>query len=100
MLTRRNLLVFIALLLFSKLAGATTITGISASYRNGQTFIVWNVIPAYTGFYYVYRFDHPITNSNIDSAFYAGKVPHDFSLNYFLDLGTDGGSDAAHPAHG
>ncbi|MEO6166165.1 MAG: hypothetical protein ABIO46_00815, partial [Chitinophagales bacterium] len=94
---RRILLIFIALLLFSKLAGATTITGISASYRNGQTFIVWNVIPAYTGFYYIYRFDHPITNNNIDSSFYSGKVPHDFSLNYFLDIGTDGGSDPDHP---
>ncbi|MBX7107141.1 MAG: T9SS type A sorting domain-containing protein [Chitinophagales bacterium] len=94
---RRILLIFLMLNLLVKINQAATITNISASYRNGQTFIVWNVIPNYTGFYYIYRFDHPITNSNIDSCYYAGKVPYNFSLNYFLDIGTKGGTDAAHP---
>lgn len=94
---RRTLPVILTLLFFSTIINAATVTNITASYRNGQTFIVWDVIEDYTGFYYVYRYDHPITNNNIDSAFYAGKVPYNFSLNYFLDIGTKGGSDADHP---
>lgn len=66
----------------------TIVHNINAQYRHGQSFIKWDVIPSYSGFYYVYRFEHPITNNNIDSAKYLGRVPHDFSLNYFLDLGT------------
>lgn len=72
--------------------GGTVVTNIEATYHDGQTFIVWDVIPGYAGFYYVYRFDHPITKTNIDSSKYMGKVPHDFSFNYFLNYGTNPGT--------
>ncbi len=94
---KRASLFFVILLFFVNVNYAGTVTNITASYRNGQTFIVWKVIPSYTGFYYIYKHDQPITNNNIDSAIYAGKVPYNFSLNYFLDIGTDGGSDPEHP---
>ncbi|MBA3649107.1 MAG: hypothetical protein H0W62_11255 [Chitinophagales bacterium] len=69
---------------------ASTVTDISGSYHDGQTFITWTVIPDYKGFYYAYRYNRPITALNIDSAKYMGRVPGNFSLNYFLNLGLQG----------
>ncbi len=66
-------------------------TGINAEYRHGQVFITWKLIQGYTyKFYYVYRHDYPITNQNIDSAEYLGRVDKGFALNYFLNLGITG----------
>ncbi len=85
---KKTLLISLLFLFFKAGFAQTVVNSINAQYRNGQTFIKWNVITGDTGFYYVYRFDHQITNNNIDSAKYVGRVPHNFSLNYFLTLGT------------
>ena len=74
---------------------AQVVTNILTEYRHGQTFITWDVIPNYNTaipghpkpFYYVYRSDFAITNSNISNATYLGRIPWDFSFNYFLNLG-------------
>ncbi|MBA2422209.1 MAG: T9SS type A sorting domain-containing protein [Chitinophagales bacterium] len=87
---KKTLLIILSVLFFKAVLSQTVVDSVNAQYRNGQTFIKWNVIPEDIGFYYTYSFDHPITNSNIDSAKYVGRVPHDFSLNYFLTLGTQG----------
>jgi len=89
---KNYLLVFVLIFISAVTSSATVVTNITASYHDGQTFIVWDIIAGYGGFYYVYRYDHPINNNNIDSAKYMGKVPHDFSFNYFLNLATNPGT--------
>ena len=42
-------------------------SGITASHRNGQTFLVWQEVNDQTG-YHVYRHNSPITSSNLASA--------------------------------
>lgn len=72
-------------------AQSAIVTGINAEYRHGQVFITWKVIPNYEHkFYYVYRYEKPITNQNIDSAEYLGRSEKSFSFNYFLNLGITG----------
>ena len=41
--------------------------GITATHRNGQTFLVWQEVDDQTG-YHVYRHDAPITSDNLGSA--------------------------------
>ncbi|MCS6991246.1 MAG: T9SS type A sorting domain-containing protein [Chitinophagales bacterium] len=72
-------------------AQSAIVTGIHAEYRHGQVFVTWKVIPNYEHkFYYVYRYEKPITNQNIDSAEYLGRSDKEFSFNYFLNLGITG----------
>src|ERR1051325_7448077 len=82
-------IVLLSSLVLLSLSGFTQhVTNIQAEYRHGQTFVTWDVISGYQyPFYYVYRYDAPITNSNINNASYLGKIPFDFSFNYFLNLG-------------
>lgn len=84
---------------------AQVVTNIQTEYRHGQTFVTWHVIPNYNTlipgykkpFYYVYRYDFAITNSNINNATYLGRVPWDFSFNYFLNLGLENPVDTNLP---
>ncbi|MEO5675884.1 MAG: T9SS type A sorting domain-containing protein [Chitinophagales bacterium] len=88
-------IVLLVILVYISLGSfAQIVTGIKTEYRHGQTFITWNNIPNYSHqFYYVYRYDAAITNSNIALAKYMGRVPFDFSFNYFLNLGLDTTND-------
>lgn len=64
---------------------AQTVTGIAATYRNGQIFITWNNIPgADSGFYYVYAHNAPITEANIQQASYLGRAPYNSAYNFRL----------------
>src|SRR5215467_5249558 len=86
---------YLALLLCITTFGAfaqPVVTNIKVEYHNGQTFITWKKIAGYTGYYYVYKYKNAITNSNLNSAAYLGRVPYNFSFNYFLNLGTGGGT--------
>ncbi|MCY7410928.1 MAG: hypothetical protein LH473_11695, partial [Chitinophagales bacterium] len=88
----KKLLLLAALFSITLGASSQIVTGIKAEYHHGQTFVTWKVIPNYTyRFYYVYRYDSPITDANKNSATYMGKVLENFSLNYFLNLGIFGG---------
>src|SRR5450432_538558 len=89
----RNYLLFVYLLCLVSLGinAQPVVTNIKAEYHNGQTFVTWTKIPGYTGYYYVYKYKSAITNGNLASASYLGRIPYNFSFNYFLNLGTSGG---------
>ncbi|MCS6916866.1 MAG: T9SS type A sorting domain-containing protein [Chitinophagales bacterium] len=79
------------LFLLAGSAQGAIVTGIKTEYRHGQVFVTWKVIPNYEHkFYYVYRYEKPITSQNIDSAEYLGRSDKEFSFNYFLNLGITG----------
>jgi hypothetical protein len=73
------------LFIFPFISKAQIVSDITAQYHNGQVFIIWkNVEPCDTGFYYVYRDTVPITNENIKTSKYLGRVLHNFGYDYRL----------------
>ena len=63
------------------------VSNISATYHDGQIFIVWTNIPsADTGFYYVYKSKKKITSSNLKNATYVGRVTYNFGYDYRFNL--------------
>src|SRR5215831_2378254 len=62
---------------------ATTVTSIAPVYHNGQIFVVWtNISSNKSGFYYVYTSNSPITQSNLKSAKYIGRVLYNFGYDF------------------
>ena len=87
----KKILLLLAIAILSQPAFSDVVTDIKTEYRHGQVFVTWKLINNYDNFfYYVYRHDSPITDANIDQAKYLGRIPKDFSWNYFLDLGLYG----------
>ena len=68
------------------------VSNISATYHDGQIFVVWTNIPkADTGFYYVYKSKKRITSSNLQNATYVGRVTYNFGYDYrFTQCSLDG----------
>ncbi|HYV95741.1 MAG TPA: T9SS type A sorting domain-containing protein [Chitinophagales bacterium] len=84
----KRIVLLFAMVVLSLSSFAQVVTNIQTEYHHGQTFVTWDTIPNYQyPFYYVYRYDYPITSANINNATYLGKIPLDFSFNYFLNLG-------------
>lgn len=61
------LLLLTALLSGTSTLSAQTVTGLTATHRSGQTFLVWDE-PSSSAGYHVYRSSQPITAANLSSA--------------------------------